>query len=129
MHPNVQQFKGFLKEHPGLVKKIKANEVELQDIYEQFVLLGEDDPSWKKYKTIQSTDNNKTVPSENAKDVYSKIMKHMNQLDLNQVEAHVHDLNGAIDNILTLINQFKGYKNKVNANSSWSDIFTTQPKD
>lgn len=56
-------------------------------------------------------------------------MEHIGQLDVNQVENHINDLNGAIDNILVLINQFKQYRNNQMSSSTQNDQFFYRPKD
>ncbi len=124
-HPSVQQFKAFIQKHPTLVKKVREGELNLQETYEKYVLLGEDDPAWNKYKKNYEEKNEE---SESSSQLYQKLWKHLGQLDVNQVEHHVNDLNGAIDNILTLINQFKQFRSN-QMTSSHSDQIFNRPKD
>ncbi len=115
MHPSIKEFKVFVKEHPGLIKEVRSGGENWQDYYEKWILLGEDDPSWDKYKGVNSTKTNKTDSdgSESKKDkqeLLNQMMKMVEGVDLNKVEGHVNQLNGAIANIQSLIGQFKEAK-------------------
>ncbi|SFM00423.1 Putative coat protein [Gracilibacillus orientalis] len=124
-NPSVQHFKTFIHEHPLLIKEIKHGKMSLQEAYEQYVLLGEEDPSWNKYKpNHDKNDSNDTTSNQ----LYQKLWKHIEKLDANQVETHINDLNGAIDNVMTLIDQFKQYRNNQTGQSQ-SDNFFYKPKD
>ncbi|MGP4040417.1 spore coat protein YlbD [Gracilibacillus sp. D59] len=125
-NPSVQQFKAFIREHPLLIKEIKQGKVSLQEAYEQYVLLGEDDPSWNKYKPNQEK---KDSTDTSTNQLYQKVWKHLEKLDVNQVETHINDLNGAIDNILTLIDQFKHFRNNQTSQSQSDNSFFYKPKD
>ncbi|WP_018932790.1 spore coat protein YlbD [Gracilibacillus lacisalsi] len=124
-NPSVQQFKAFIHEHPLLIKEIKSGKMSLQEAYEQYVLLGEEDPAWEKYKATQ--DNNESEDTS-TNQLYQKFWKHIEKLDVNQVENHINDLNGAIDNIVTLIDQFKQFRNN-QMGQFQSDNFFYKPKD
>ncbi|WP_058307001.1 spore coat protein YlbD [Gracilibacillus massiliensis] len=124
-HSSVQQFKTFIHEHPLLIKKVREGELNLQETYEKYVLLGEEDPTWEKYKKNREE---KTEENNSTSQLYQKLWKHIEHLDVNQVENHINDLNGAIGNILTLIEQFKQFRNN-QMSSSQSDHFFNRPKD
>ncbi len=124
-NPSVQQFKAFIHEHPLLIKEIKQGKMRLQEAYEQYVLLGEEDPSWNKYKPNQDKNDSKDTSTNQ---LYQKLWKHIEKLDVNQVETHISDLNGAIDNVLTLIDQFKHFRNN-QMGESQSGNFFYKPKD
>ncbi|PWU68973.1 MULTISPECIES: spore coat protein YlbD [Gracilibacillus] len=106
LHPSVKQFKAFIKDHPELVKKVRSGESTWQELYEQFVLLGEDDPIWKENKS----EHNK----EESDSLHAKILKQLGQLDLDKVEKHINDLSGAINQVVGLIGQYKDYTNSSN---------------
>ncbi|SHM87571.1 spore coat protein YlbD [Gracilibacillus kekensis] len=124
-HTSVQQFKTFIHEHPLLIKKVREGELNLQETYEKYVLLGEDDPTWEKYKKNGEV---KAEESTSSSQLYQKLWKHIEHLDVNQVENHINDLNGAIGNILTLIDQFKQFRSN-QISSSPSDQMFNRPKD
>ncbi|MGN8645128.1 spore coat protein YlbD [Gracilibacillus sp. HCP3S3_G5_1] len=125
--PSVQQFKAFIHEHPLLIKEIRQGKTTLQEAYEKYMLLGEEDPSWSKYKSNQDESYAKSN-DDSTNQLYQKLWKHLEQLDLDQVETHINDLNGAINNIVTLIDQFKQFRNN-QMGQSQSNKFFYNPKD
>ncbi|WP_053219787.1 spore coat protein YlbD [Virgibacillus senegalensis] len=116
LHPSVQEFKAFVKQHPGLIEEVNQNRNSWQDIYEMWVLLGEDDEKWKNYKSGSLRGGQKQAKSEEDESqtkqnqLASQFMQIIEKVDLNKVQGHMHQLNGAINNIQTLIGQFQEYK-------------------
>ncbi|GAB2543123.1 spore coat protein YlbD [Gracilibacillus alcaliphilus] len=110
MNATVKEFKAFIERHPLLLKEVRQGERTLQEAFEQYVLLGEDDPSWRKY-TADADHQEKKADNGTAGKLTKKIWKHIEQLDMNQLENHINDLNGAIDHIIVLMDQFKQYRN------------------
>ncbi|MFS0645062.1 spore coat protein YlbD [Siminovitchia sp. 179-K 8D1 HS] len=106
LHPSVEQFKQFVREHPNLVKLVRAEENTWQELYEEWYLLGEDDPKWEKYKKGNTAETN-----ENKDDVkkwvhqFSGLLKKM---DVNQMQYHIDNLSQAIGAIQGLLSQFQG---------------------
>ncbi|WP_138415053.1 YlbD family protein [Aquibacillus sediminis] len=115
LHPSIQEFKAFVKKHPGLIKEVKRNGESWQDYYEKWVLLGEDDPSWEKYKhesntTEQNSPSKESDTKKDKQELIQQFMKMVENVDLNKVEGHINQLNGAISNIQTLVGQFQEVK-------------------
>ena len=79
LHPSVQKFKDFVKAHPKLVLEVRKGRKNWQEIYEDWYLLGEDDPKWEPFlpdhyskrgsETIQKT------PSKN--DIVQQLMMYL----------------------------------------------------
>lgn len=109
----IKQFKHFLQDHPEIIKEIRKGEKQLQEVYEQYILLGEEDPSWKTYRKEE-----KPADSDDSSQLYQKLWKHVEQLDIDKVEEHIHQLNGAIHQIITLINEFKKHQQKSKKDTS-----------
>ncbi|WP_407268103.1 YlbD family protein [Radiobacillus sp. PE A8.2] len=117
LHPSIREFKTFVKNHPGLIKDVKQNGGHWQTYYEKWVLLGEDDPSWEKFKNNSAdhegdTSNGSETKKDN-KEIMNQVMKMMENVDLNKVEGHINQLNGAITNIQSLIGQFRDVKKQL----------------
>ncbi len=49
LHPSVRQFKVFVRNHPGLVTEVKDGKRTLQDIYEEWSILGEEHEQWQPF--------------------------------------------------------------------------------
>ena len=49
LHPSVEKFKQFVQENPTIIKSVRNGEDTWQNLYEDWYLLGPNDPKWKKY--------------------------------------------------------------------------------
>ncbi|SER96941.1 Putative coat protein [Gracilibacillus ureilyticus] len=117
-NPSVQQFKDFLHRNPQLIKSIRSGNINLQECFEQFVLLGENDPVWEQYGQSAMEGNNDHNSKYEDEKKFSKWLDKISQLDLNHVEKHIHDLHGAIDQVIKVIDQYKHFTNGGNDRQS-----------
>lgn len=107
--PSIVKFKKFVQDHPGLIKEVRNGTNKWQDFYEQWVLLGEDDPSWETYLQ-DATSKKKAEPNKKKKskqDWMKQVTGLMEKVDINKMEGNIEQLNGAITNIQSLLAQFK----------------------
>ncbi|WP_186577576.1 YlbD family protein [Aquibacillus kalidii] len=129
LSPSIKEFKQFVKQHPGLIKNVRRGKGDWQSYFEKYVLLGEDDPSWEKYKSADFEDNDlnaktkeksstKNKKSKDKQEFMNQFMKYIENVDFNKVEGHINQINGALSNIQTLVGQFKDVKNKTTNNSN-----------
>lgn len=102
LHPDVRRFKSFLEKNPQIVKAIRSNKTTFQSCYEQFILLGENDTVWKDYM-----ETNDTKKEENSDPFYSKMLNKLASIDINELEKHIYEWNGALDHILSLVKQYQ----------------------
>ena len=74
MSAKMEQFRVFVSKHPLLKEEVRNNKFTWQNVYEEWVLYGEEDDSWKKYeqeKEIQeeSIQNNQTPDKDSVSTV------------------------------------------------------------
>ena len=115
VHPSIVEFKSFVHKHPGLIKEVKQKGESWQEIYEKWVLLGEEDPSWQDYKEVTNSKEKPTSDETKSskvdkQELFNQLFKMVENVDLNKVEGHINQLNGAITNIQSLIGQFQEVK-------------------
>ena len=58
----VNEFKDFVRDHPGLKAEVDSGKSTWQNFYESWFLYGADDLQWEPYKTVSTTEN--TAPRE-----------------------------------------------------------------
>ncbi len=46
LHPSIESFKVFVKNHPRVMEEVRSGKLTLQELYEEWFLLGEDDTRW-----------------------------------------------------------------------------------
>lgn len=118
----VEEFKQFVKRHPDLIKEVRKGNTTWQKLYEEWYLLGEDDPSWRKYKRESSKQsaNNKTENESDEKtgsELFMQIINYVKKLDMDQVQQHIEQLNTAIESLqqfLTEMNKNQSEKDGMN---------------
>lgn len=115
LHPSVEQFKAFIKEHPHLIKSVRNEENTWQELYEDWYLLGEDDPMWK--KNTESTGEKQDKKDEQDKKWIDQVTSVLKKMDANQVQQHIGQLSQAIGAIQGVLGQFQG-ENKTNNNQT-----------
>ncbi len=123
LHPSVQKFKDFANRHPKLVKEVKDQGASWQPYYEKWVLLGEEDSFWDPYReekdqeAVQSkkTEVKKKEESSegNNQEFMGQLMSMVDKVDLNKVQEHIQQLNGAVQNIQSLVGQFQDMKKQL----------------
>lgn len=52
MASRMDEFRVFLKKYPGIVEDVKSGNHSWQQMYENWVILGENDTLWQKYQTV-----------------------------------------------------------------------------
>lgn len=100
LHPTVIEFKKFINEHPKLITEVRKNGDPWQYYYEKWVLLGETDPSWEKFKN-KNKETKKTTP-----ELFDQLMKLAENIDLNKVQKHVQQFNKMLPTIQAVLNEF-----------------------
>ncbi|MFB6466515.1 YlbD family protein [Cytobacillus sp. Hz8] len=106
LHPSIIKFKEFVRENPHILKEVRNGNSTLQELYEDWYLLGEDDPKWNGMGIEKEETTVKEDKKEN--DWLSKIMNNVSKMDPNQIQSHLYNANQAISAILGVISQFQG---------------------
>ncbi|WP_420830844.1 spore coat protein YlbD [Oceanobacillus jordanicus] len=112
LHPSVVEFKTFINKHPALIKKIRKSGRSWQEYYEQWALLGEDDPLWDEYKEAETEWEKEEQDEgegsfEKNKELFSNLIKMTENMDLNKVQKQIDSFNNTISVVQELLGQFK----------------------
>lgn len=117
LHPSIEEFKAFIKANPKIMKEAKSGKVTLQELYEDWYLLGPDDPRWTELEegsTGQKQEDSKDKDKEGTenKSVWmSSIMDTLKNMDQNQLQGYIANLNQALGTIQGVISQFSATNN------------------
>lgn len=115
-HPSVEGFKEFVKKHPKLIKEVRSNKKSWQDLYEDWVILGENDEMWDPYK--RDANSEKVEESQNSKkkmeDIIAQVFSYAKKMDFEELQQHMTNLNGAITNVQEIVQQFQSIKKPSN---------------
>ncbi|WP_019152914.1 YlbD family protein [Robertmurraya massiliosenegalensis] len=103
LHPSVQRFKEFVKEHPEMVMEVRKGKATWQELFEEWYLLGEEDSRWNETKGTKEKEQDK-------KEWIPQIMNAVKNVDPNQLQGHITNLSQALGAIQGIILQFQGGK-------------------
>ena len=105
LHPSVEQFKHFVNSNKKIMEEVRSGRSTLQDLYEEWYLLGEDDPRWTPLLTENKSDN---VPSKEKTEWYHPILNSLKNMDPKQMHQYIGNLSQAIGAIQGVLGQFQG---------------------
>lgn len=103
LHPSVRQFKEFVKRHPQILDEVRKGNATLQELFEEWYLLGEDDSRWDKYRN----DGRANVAKTNDKDFLASLLQVFKNIDANQLQTYIATLSEALGALQNLISQFQ----------------------
>ncbi len=87
MKSRMDEFKKFVSSHNKLKDEVRNGKRTWQNIYEEWVLYGEDDPSWKGFlsekEVVSQSKNNISINMDSLKNVIDYVKK-INPDDLNK---------------------------------------------
>ncbi|WP_018662913.1 YlbD family protein [Heyndrickxia acidiproducens] len=105
LHPSVEKFKTFAKSHPLMMKEVRSGNKTLQDFFEEWYILGEDDPAWKKYEAAGGVEEKQKAKADSG--WLNQLGTVMQKLDAGQVQAYLQNLSAAIGAIQGALSQFQ----------------------
>ncbi|MBS8263332.1 hypothetical protein DYI25_02630 [Mesobacillus boroniphilus] len=108
LHPSVEKFKEFVKAHPELVQEVRKGNTSWQEMYEDWYLLGEDDPKWN--NKSQNDKDEKSEEKEKKTDWLGTIMGAVKNMDPEQMQGQIHNISQALGAIQGVLSQFQGSK-------------------
>ncbi|WP_227935696.1 YlbD family protein [Alkalihalobacillus deserti] len=121
LHPSVQKFKHFIKEHPLLLKEVKEERKTLQELYEEWSVLGGDNEQWVPYKKDQSkTSYEGTQEATNegttqtTTDTLGQIMGLVKRMNVQDLQNHVAQFSSVLANVQNVIQSFQKPSNPPN---------------
>jgi len=106
LHPSIEEFKEFVKSNPKIMKEARSGKVTLQEIYEDWYLLGPNDARWNGLLEDDGKAEEKTDTSSNKNQWVSSITDTLKNMDQNQLQGYIANLNQALGTIQGVISQF-----------------------
>lgn len=106
LHPSVEQFKTFVRNNPKIMEEVKTGKQTLQQLYEDWYLLGEEDPRWNSLGT--GTKNETKEEKSKKTDWIGNIMGTIKKMDPNEMQGYVNNLSQALAAVQGVISQFQG---------------------
>lgn len=118
LHPSVEAFKKFVNNNPEIIHELRNKNVTLQELYEEWYLLGEEDPRWNNFR-VQGKEEVKSVGNEEKSGEWlGQLLNVVKNMDPNQIQGHIYNLNQALAAIQGVLSQFKGGNQTIHPNKA-----------
>ncbi|WP_257350583.1 YlbD family protein [Pseudalkalibacillus decolorationis] len=114
----VEEFKMFVRSHPGLIDHVKSGNQTWQDVFTEWNLLGEEHEQWNSYKERErkigissKSSTQQKKKSNNVTDLsVGEVLSMIKNMDINEVREYVSQFSTAISGIQELLQQFQSSK-------------------
>ena len=93
-----EEFKGFVRNHPELVKYIKNKEMSWQDFYNIYDIYGDNNDAWDKYFNNATNETTNTTASSGIGEL-TNLVKNIN---MDNIQKHIKTAQKAISVIQEL---------------------------
>ncbi|WP_332689956.1 YlbD family protein [Halalkalibacter lacteus] len=117
LHPSVQEFKQFMKEHPVLLKEVKEGRKTLQGLFEEWSVLGGDHEQWNSYTQKKSAgvhaeeshqqEPEKEQSTQSATDALGQIMGIVKRMNVQDLQNHLGQFSSVLSNVQNVIQSFQ----------------------
>lgn len=104
LHPSVEQFKQFVRANPAIIKEVRSGNSTLQELYEDWYLLGEDDSKWDPFRAAEKKE---AQAKEKSSDWMTTIVQSLKKMDPNQMQGYVSNLSKTLATIQGVLSQFQ----------------------
>ncbi|WAA10606.1 spore coat protein YlbD [Fervidibacillus albus] len=107
LHPSVQKFKRFIQTHPLIVKEVRKGNYSWQELFEEWYLLGENDPKWKAYTTEREMEEHRQTKEDDTFAFFQQLAKTLKNVDLEKIQTYMKNLNEAIGTIQGILSEWQ----------------------
>ncbi|ADU30879.1 YlbD family protein [Evansella cellulosilytica] len=142
LHPDVKKFKVFVKKNPYVLKEVKKGEKTLQDLFEEWLLFGEDDDIWETYKEDvgeeeeeleeeedgeednedeEDSKSDKKKKSEKNSINTQDLLAMLKKMNFNDLQNHLTQFSGVLASVQELLGQFKPTQQQSSGESTNTD--------
>lgn len=97
----VQEFKTFVKANPYVLKKVKSGEKTLQELFEEWMLFGEDDQTW-----FDDEDDKEELSADKSTKA-GGMLSAIKQMNFDELQKGIEQFSGAVYSIQEVLSQFR----------------------
>jgi hypothetical protein len=121
IHPSVEQFKQFVRQHPKMAEEIKSNKKTLQQFFEEWSVLGPEHEQWRAYQIDiangpnTATDHHHTAEGAHtakntdstATDTLGQVMNMMRRFNVQDLQNHLAQFSSVLSNVQNVMQTFQ----------------------
>ncbi|GAE24118.1 hypothetical protein JCM9140_24 [Halalkalibacter wakoensis JCM 9140] len=120
LHPSVKEFKQFMREHPHLLKEVKEEKKTLQELFEEWSIVGSDHEQWNASSTVEKNnveekpEEQTEKSSKSASDTLGQIMGLVKRMNVDDLQQHLTQFSAVLANVQNVIQSFQKPSNPSN---------------
>lgn len=127
MASRIDEFRAFVLQYPKIKDEVASGNTTWQKMYEDWVILGEEDPKWKKYLGSNSNENNQnetTKPKANtieellSSTSIKNVINYVKKIDPDSISKTLNTIQKVLQITQSFSNRPTGIYNN-NYNSWW----------
>lgn len=106
---SIEEFKGFVRKNPKLIKYTKTGEMSWQKFYELYDLYGDSEETWKPYLSNEEKEVARAATATTGIAGFTDLMGLLKNVDLDSVQNGVSSL----QRVLSVVQDLTGKTDKV----------------
>ncbi|MFG6496279.1 spore coat protein YlbD [Fictibacillus sp. UD] len=119
---DIESFKEFVHKHPELIREVQKNKRPWKEVYQDWIVLGEEHESWNQYakeKTEDKAKDNKQDErshTQNARTdlTVGDIVAGLSKLQITDVQKYLSQFGSLMDAVQELLQQFNNQSDRSN---------------
>jgi Putative coat protein len=114
---DIESFKEFVHKHPELIKEVKKNKRPWKEVYQDWIVLGEEHESWNQYSKDKKKQKDKRSSSSQkmrAELTIGDIIAGLSKLQINDVEKYLSQFGSVMDAVQELLQHFNNQSDRPN---------------
>ncbi len=102
--PSLHDFREFLQKHPRLIKEVREGNRTWNQLYQDWVILGEEHDDWKPFRVSEEEKSN---DNPDQSDSLSNLMKTIGQINIQDLQKQISQFSGMMGNVQRVLQQFQ----------------------
>jgi Putative coat protein len=114
---DIESFKEFVHKHPELIKEVKKNKRPWKEVYQDWIVLGEEHESWNQYSKDKKKQKDKRSSSSQkmrAELTIGDIIAGLSKLQINDVQKYLSQFGSVMDAVQELLQHFNNQSDRPN---------------
>jgi Putative coat protein len=114
---DIESFKEFVHKHPELIKEVQKNKRPWKEVYQDWIVLGEEHESWNQYskeKKKQQDKRSSSAKNMKAELTIGDIIAGLSKLQINDVQKYLSQFGSLMDAVQELLQQFNNQSDRPN---------------
>ncbi|MED1862733.1 spore coat protein YlbD [Fictibacillus nanhaiensis] len=117
---DIESFKEFVHKHPELIKEVKKNKRPWKEVYQDWIVLGEEHESWNQYAKDKDKNNKQEDRAKSKSEkirtelTVGDIVAGLSKLQITDVQKYLSQFGSLMDAVQELLQQFNNQSDRSN---------------